>query len=140
MSSRKDFKKYLFDKIQDFPGYWEPCKHNQTRSRDVGWFNFFSRLGFYLNDPLCIMAIEQNMKKEKKGWVGVRGKRFLAVEEVCYLLIVRKVLNKKHLGAAESCLFQRGWVGLLFSGKAGQDSAREVCNYLKLLWSFFQRE
>lgn len=67
MSSRKDFKKYLFDKIQDFPGYWEPCKHNQTRTRDVGWFNFFfSRLGFYLNDPLCIMAIEQNMKKEKK--------------------------------------------------------------------------
>lgn len=25
-SSRKDLKKYLFDKIQDFSGYWEPCK------------------------------------------------------------------------------------------------------------------
>lgn len=32
MSSRKDFEKHLFDKFQDFPGYWEPRKHNQTRT------------------------------------------------------------------------------------------------------------
>lgn len=56
------------------------------------------------------------------------------------LLIVRKVLNKKDLGAAEPRLLQCGRVGLLFSRKAGQDSAREVCNYLKLLWGFFQGE
>lgn len=62
------------------------------------------------------------------------------VEEVCHLLIVRKILNKKDLGAAESRLFECWRVGLLFSRKAGQDSAREVCYYLKLLWSFFQRE
>lgn len=60
--------------------------------------------------------------------------------EVCHLLIVRKVLNKKDLGAAESRLFQCGSVGLLFSRKAGQDSPREVCYYLKLLRGFFQRE
>ena len=62
------------------------------------------------------------------------------VEEVCHLLIIRKVLNKKDFGAAESCLFQCGGVGLLLSREAGQDSAREVCNYLKLLRGFFQRE
>lgn len=61
-------------------------------------------------------------------------------EEVCHLLIVREVLNKKDLRAAESRLFQCGGVGLLFSWKAGQDSAREVCYYLELLWGFFQRE
>lgn len=60
------------------------------------------------------------------------------VKEVCHRLIVCKVLNKDDLGAAESRLLQRGWVRLLFSWKAGQDSAREVCNYLKLLWGFFQ--
>lgn len=62
------------------------------------------------------------------------------VEEVCRLSIVRKILNKKDLGAAKARLFQCGWVGLIFSRKAGQDSAREVCDYLKLLWRFFQRE
>ena len=41
-----------------------------------------------------------------------------STEEVCHQLIVRKVLNKKDLGPAESRLFQRGWVGLLFSRKA----------------------
>lgn len=71
---------------------------------------------------------------------GRQRKVCFHVEEVCHLLIVRKVLNKKDLGAAESRLFQRGWVRLLFSREAGQDSAREVCNYLKLLWSFFQGE
>lgn len=62
------------------------------------------------------------------------------IEEVSHLLIVCKILNKKDLGAAESGLLQCGRVGLLFSWKAGQDSAREVCLYLKLLWAFFQRE
>lgn len=62
------------------------------------------------------------------------------IKEVCHQLIVRKVLNKKDLRAAESRLFQRGRVGLLFSRKAGQNSTREVCYYLKLLWGFFQRE
>lgn len=71
--------------------------------------------------------------------MGIGGKT-VSTEEVCHLLIVRKVLNKKDLGAAESCLFQCGRVGLLFGWKAGQDSAREVCYYLKLLWGFFQRE
>lgn len=67
MSSRKDFKKYLFDKIQDFPGFWEPCKHNQIRT-GCRVVIFFSRLGFYLNDPLCIMAILT--KEEKETGVG----------------------------------------------------------------------
>lgn len=63
-----------------------------------------------------------------------------STEEVCHLLIVREVLNKKDLGSAESRLFQRGWVGLLFGGKAWQNSAREVCYYLELLRGFFQGE
>lgn len=67
MSSRKDFKKYLFDKIQDFPGYWEPCKHNQTGIGCRVVENFQVR--FYLNDPLCIMAIKQK-RKRKRGSVG----------------------------------------------------------------------
>lgn len=36
MNSRKDLKNILFDKIQDFPGYWEPCKHNK-QGLDAGW-------------------------------------------------------------------------------------------------------
>lgn len=67
-------------------------------------------------------------------------KKLFHTEEVCHLLIVREVLHKKDLRAAESRLFQCGGVGLLFSWKAGQDSAREVCYYLELLWGFFQRE
>lgn len=143
MSSRKDFKKYLFDKIQDFPGYWEPCKHNWT------WTGckvdlLFPSQDFISMIPLCIMAIQQKKKKDKKRGRkeegGHPGKLCFHVEEACHQLIVRKVLNKKDLGAAESCLFQCGWVGLLLSGEAGQDSAREVCNYLKLLWGFFQWE
>lgn len=63
-----------------------------------------------------------------------------STEEVCLLLIVREVLNKKDLGPAESHFFQRGWVGLLFGWKAWQNLAREVCHYLKLLRGFFQRE
>lgn len=88
------------------------------------------------------MAVQQNMKKQtnkKKNVGGCEEMRF-HVEEVCHLLIVRQVLNKKDLGAAESRLFQGRWVGLLLGRKAGQDSAREVCNYLELLRSFFQRE
>lgn len=61
-----------------------------------------------------------------------------STEEVCHLLIVREVLNEKDLGPAESRLFQRGRVGLLFGRKAWQNSAREVCYYLKLLRGFFQ--
>lgn len=60
--------------------------------------------------------------------------------EVCHCSIIRKVLNKEDLGAAESCLFQSGGVGLLFSREAGQNSTREVCNYLEFLWTFFERE
>lgn len=63
-----------------------------------------------------------------------------STEEVCHLLIVREVLNKKDLGPAESRLFQRGWIGLLFGWKAWQNTAREVCYYLKLLRGFFQWE
>lgn len=63
-----------------------------------------------------------------------------STEEVCVLLIVREVLNKKDLGPAESHFFQRGWVGPLFGWKAWQNLAREVCHYLKLLRGFFQRE
>lgn len=135
---RKDLKNFLFDKIQDFPGYWEPRKHNQTRT---GWLNsFFSpRLGFYLNDPLCIMAIRQKKKKKKRSRWALEEMCF-HIKEVCHQLIVREVLNKKDLRAAESRLFQCGRVGLLFSRKAGQNSTREVCYYLKLLWGFFQRE
>lgn len=72
--------------------------------------------------------------------MGIGGKCNSIVQEVCHLLIVRKVLDKKDLGAAESRLLQCGGVGLLFSRKAGQDTAREVGNYLKLLRAFFQRE
>lgn len=107
----------------------------------------FSKSGFYLNDPLVPFPLNGHSTKEEKGQKkkkgrngegGHQGKMCFHVEEACHLLIVRKVLNKKDLGAAESCLFQCGWVGLLFSREAGQDSAREVCNYLKLLWGFFQ--
>lgn len=100
----------------------------------------FSRLGFYLSDSLvCNGHLIKN--KTKLGAVSGRWKKMrFHVEEVCYPLIVRKILNKKDLGAAEPCLFKRGRIGLLFSRKAGQDSAREVCYYLKLLWGFFQGE
>lgn len=81
-----------------------------------------------------------NAEKKRMGVGGCRRKMSFHVEEVCQPLIVRKVLNKKDLRAAESCLLQCGRVGLLFSRKAGEDSAREVCNYLKLLRGFFQRE
>lgn len=71
---------------------------------------------------------------------GSGEKDILHVEEVCFVLVVCEVLNKEDFRAAKSRLFQCGWVGLLLSRKAGQDSAREVCNYLELLWGFFQRE
>lgn len=72
--------------------------------------------------------------------MGIGGKCVSLKTRSRHLLIVRKILHKKDLGAAESRLFQCGRVGLLFSREAGQDSAREVCYYLKLLWRFFQRE
>lgn len=90
--------------------------------------------------PCAKWPFKQKEKKKKKGAGGHWWKMCFHTEEVCHLLIVRKVLNKKDLRAAESCFFQRGRVGLLFSRKAGQDSAREVCYYLKLLWGFFQGE
>lgn len=128
-------------KFKTFQAFWEPCKHNQINWTGCRVVNFFSRLGFYLTDPLCIMAILTKEEKKETGVrVGHRRKMCFRVEEVCHLLIVRKVLNKKDLGAAESGLFQRGGVGLLFGRKAGQDSAREVCDYLKLLRGFFQGE
>lgn len=80
--------------------------------------------------------MEKNKTKKCGCWEEMR----FHVEEVFHLLIVRQVLNKKDFGAAESGLFQSGWVGLLLGRKAGQDSAREVCYYLELLRSFFQRE
>lgn len=100
---------------------------------------FFPMWGFYLKDPLCITAMKQKKGGENgSGW-ATEGKKF-STEEVCHLLIVREVLNKKDLGSAESRLFQRGWVGVLFGGKAWQNTAREVCDYLKLLRGFFQWE
>lgn len=84
MNSREDLKNILFDKIQDFPGYWEPCKHNQTRTRcRVVICCFPGGLGAYLNHPLCIMAIGQKKKKKGRG-AGGRWKKNCSTEEVCH--------------------------------------------------------
>lgn len=52
--------------------------------------------------------------------------------------IVREVLNKEDLGTAEAGLFEAGRVGLLLCGKAGQNPAGEVGNYLEFLRSLLQ--
>ena len=78
---------------------------------------------------------------ERKGsWGGGGGGGVWLPQRKWSLLIVCEVLNKKDLWAAESCFLQGGGVGLLLGWKAGQDSTGKVCNYLKLLWGFFQRE
>lgn len=105
---------------------------------DAGWFTFFQvrtwcQWSLVHNGHLT----KQEEWEQNGGWALEEN---VPTQEVCHLLIVRKILNKKDLGAAESCLLQCGRVGLLFGWKAGQDSSREVCYYLKLLWAFFQRE
>lgn len=104
-----------------------------------GGYILFSGLGSDLNHPLCIMAIEQKKKKKKEEELEGAGRKTVPHGGGAYVirLIVREVLNKKDLRAAESRLFQCGRVGLLLSGEAGQDSAREVCYYLELFWGLF---
>lgn len=68
MSSRKDFKKCLFDKIQDFPGYWEPCKHNQTRTGcRVVIFFFQVRI---LSQWSLVHNGHLTKRRKRKGGVG----------------------------------------------------------------------
>jgi len=54
--------------------------------------------------------------------------------------IVREVLHKEDFRVAESGLLQRGRVGPLLCGEAGQDAAREVGLNLELLRAFLQGE